>query len=110
MFNCLLLVLRNFLDGGKTTRYGEVAELLGCSPRQADQYFVDIDDWFKDHNLPPFSTLVVNAETQMSGDGYYKYHYPELKTEKEKMEKWIVNYSKLLENKDQVEQMVYFYN
>ena len=110
MYDYLLLVLKNFLDGWKLTTYGDVAEVIGCDPRHADQYFTDIDDWFKEHNLPPFSTLVVNADSLMSGDGYYTYHYPELKKVEDKEQKWIDNYNLLKKNKDQVEQMVYFYN
>jgi hypothetical protein len=67
-------VITNFQEG-KFTRYGELAKLVDCNPRQVESLFCDADELCKANGQPPISSLVVN-ENGICGDGYFKFHFP----------------------------------
>jgi hypothetical protein len=70
--NC---IINNYVYRHRFTPYGELADIIKCSPRDVDKFLEPYDQQGKDNGLPPISTLVINAENNMPGDGYFSYHF-----------------------------------
>ena len=90
-------LLRHILENNEIIQYGELAKLLSPpmeNPRNLDRPLGCISDACKENGLPLLSVMVVNKETSMPGDGFFKYFYPQLKSE-QWIEKFIEEYKKV---------------
>ena len=64
---------------GQFTYYGSLTSWIGCNnPRHVADYFTEIDKYFIENDMPPFSTLIINQSINMPGDGYFNYHFPSI--------------------------------
>lgn len=64
---------------GQFTNYGSLTSWIGCdNPRHVADYFIEIDKYFIENDMPPFSTLIINQSINMPGDGYFNYHFPSI--------------------------------
>lgn len=77
------------------TNYGSLTSWIGCdNPRQVADYFIEIDKYFIENDMPPFSTLIINQSINMPGNGYFNYHFPsiwhqfEVRKDKDILLKW----------------------
>ena len=69
-------ILKRF-ERKEFTTYGEVAKWMN-KPDEAefiDRYFAEIDEWFKENGQPPLSTLIINADKGICGEGYFREHF-----------------------------------
>ena len=65
--------------GGQLTNYGSLTSWIGCdNSRHVADYFIEIDKYFIENDMPPFSTLIINKSKNMPGDGYFNYHFPSI--------------------------------
>lgn len=73
-------------ENGKFSYYGQIAKRIGWDDRArtVDRYFIEIDEFFKNHLQPPFTSILVKKEDGIPGDGYFKEHYPHIYKEAEK--------------------------
>lgn len=74
---------------GKLITYGDLSRQLSfpMNPRNIEQPLGRISFACKDNGLPPISVMVVNKDTMMPGDGFFKAYYPQLKTKDEQWKK-----------------------
>lgn len=64
---------------GQFTNYGSLTSWIGCdNPRHVADYFIEIDKYFIENDMPPFSTLIINKSKNMPGDGHFNYHFPSI--------------------------------
>ena len=76
MYEIYRNIIKRFADVQFTT-YGEVARWMN-KPNEAefiDRYFAEIDEWFKENGQPPLSTLIINADKGICGEGYFREHF-----------------------------------
>lgn len=92
----LIILLTKAVEQEKTLTYGDIGSELGVEPIIVEKLFSEIDDVFKKNGLPPISTIVVNAESNICGNGYFKEHYPNAK-DRDKL--WINNLIAIFSNK-----------
>jgi hypothetical protein len=90
-------ILNNYIFKRRFTFYNELAPIFGCGPREVDKFLEPADEYCKDLGQPPISTLVVNTDTNMPGDGYFKYHFSHDKRDKETI--WVEQVKKINCNK-----------
>lgn len=95
----LIILLTKAVEQEKTLTYGDIGSELGVEPIIVEKLFSEIDDVFKKNGLPPISTIVVNANTNICGEGYFKEHYP---MSKDKLKLWIENTIIIFNNKSKV--------
>lgn len=57
--------------------YGRLAEKISpdFNPRNLNLYLGNISDVCKENGLPLISSIVVNKETRLPGEGFYRYFY-----------------------------------
>ena len=96
----LLHRLRDYQNKGKhpTITYGEMAEKLGSSKdfsRVVDSCFGKVDEISKDQLKCIFTTLIVNADTGMSGPGYYSWHFSHVKN-RDEIQIWNEEFNKII--------------
>ena len=66
--------------------YGQLAERLipKINPRNLDHPLGQISDFCKDNDMPLLSTVVVNQDNLLPGDGYFKYYFSNAKADQYK--------------------------
>lgn len=81
--------------------YGEVANRLPYeyNPRNLDSPLGTLSDLCKELDLPLISTIVVNKESLIPGDGYFKYFFSGSK-EPKWLEIFVEQYKKVKECRD----------
>lgn len=99
-------VLHNMSKDYPFTFYGDLATHLDCAPINVANYFIEIDQYFLNNGLPPFSTLIVNSKDFICGDGYFTYWYPHITEEIDRMNLWDRNKTILLKNQEKVKNLV----
>lgn len=59
--------------------YSDFAKEVGLSTRKVSDYFEDVSFFCVERGLPPISAIVINKETGMCGNGFFKTYYPHAK-------------------------------
>ena len=92
----LIILLTKAVEQERVLTYGYIGNELGVEPIIVEKLFSEIDELFKENGLPPISTIVVNCENNICGNGYFKEHYPNAK-DRDKL--WINNLIAIFSNK-----------
>jgi hypothetical protein len=81
----LLNKIENEKDDIKIT-YGELSKRLGGYPhhRHLDKYLGCLSSLCRANDLPLISTIVVNGQTNIAGDGYFSEFFGHLMTKQQK--------------------------
>jgi hypothetical protein len=95
----LIILLTKAVEQKRPLTYGYIGKELGVKPIIVERLFSECDELFKENGLPPISTIVVNGEKNICGDGYFKEHYPNAK---DKDILWINNLKVIFSNKKKV--------
>lgn len=82
--------------------YGALANMLPFefNPRNLDKPLGDLSDICIKHKLPLISTIVVNQDDLLPGIGYFKYFFPDAKSEKERLGIFSREYQAVLDWQD----------
>jgi len=78
--------------------YGDMCDELGISrdySRIVESFFPHSNDVSNEKFGCIFTTLLVNSDTNLPGDGYFEWHFPGVKDEGRRMEKWIEQFNRL---------------
>ncbi len=95
----LIILLTKAVEQERTLTYGYIGKELAVEPIIVERLFTESDKLFKENGFPPISTIVVNSENNICGDGYFKEHYPNAK---DKDILWINNLKVIFRNKKKV--------
>lgn len=82
-------LLKHIIDTNESITYGELSKRLSfeINPRNIERLLGVVSFACKENGLPLVSVMVVNKETQMPGDVFYKAYFPGLKTKDERWRK-----------------------
>lgn len=71
--------------------YGELASKISndFNPRNLNKYLLDVSDVCKENGFPLISSIVVNKNTGLPGEGFYNYFYKD-----QPMKEWENIYNK----------------
>lgn len=85
----LLNKIENESDDIKIT-YGELSKRLGGYPhhRHFDGFLGVLSTLCKDNGLPLISTIVVNRDTKIAGEGFFREFFNHLSTDQEKLDQY----------------------
>lgn len=74
-------LLEHLILNKEIIAYSDLTKLLSfdINPRNIEGQLGNISQACLDNGLPPLSAIVVNKETLMPGDGFFKFFYPGLK-------------------------------
>lgn len=89
-------LLKHFISTGSTIYYGELAKQMTTpvEPINLNAPLGHISNACKENGLPLLSAIVINKESEMPGDGFFRYFYPQAK-EDEWLEIYLKDFKKV---------------
>lgn len=82
-------LLEHIISENEIIAYGELTKKLSfpMNPRNIERQLGVISFACKDNGLPPISVMVVNKDTLMPGESFFKAYYPDMKSNDERWKK-----------------------